>query len=92
MSPKDMQAQEEENIRNATAVACKRLRDESANGASATVYSMHSETGFSTEDGQVWVGKSTGLPVKSEYDIRIDTGEKTHYVTRFEYAGVKAPL
>jgi hypothetical protein len=92
MSPKEMQEQEDENIRDAKALACKRLRDESVNGVSATAYSMHSDTGFSTEDGQFWVGKSNGLPVKAEYDITIDAGEKTHYVTRYEYAGVKAPI
>ena len=46
------------NIKNAS---CHVLRDESVNGESATVYSVHDETDLAIHDQQVWISKSKGV-------------------------------
>jgi hypothetical protein len=91
MTPAMMAKQEQENVRDATAYACRRIRDESVGGVSAVVYSMHSESELSNSDGQVWIATGTGLVVRMESDT--DTGEvdNTHLALRYEYTNVQAP-
>jgi hypothetical protein len=91
MSSADMRAQEEENWKNAKNVSCKHLRDESVKGESAAVYSTHNENEDSKEDGQVWVSKSKGLPLREEQDVDLGSGDKQHMSTRYEYNNVQAP-
>ena len=86
-----MRAQEEENWKNAKNVSCKYLRDESVKGESAAVYSTHNENEDTKEDGQVWVSKSKGLPLRQEEDVDIGYGDKRHHSTRYEYTNVQAP-
>jgi hypothetical protein len=59
------------------------------------VYGTHSERsdgGHITSDGQVWISKSRGLPLRDEIDI--DSGGpagKNHYSGRYEYTNVQPP-
>ncbi len=91
MSSADMRAQEEENWKNAKNVSCKHLRDESVKGESAAVYSTHNENEDSKEDGQIWVSKSKGLPLREEQDVDLGSGDKHHMSIRYEYTNVQAP-
>ncbi len=91
MSSADMRAQEEENWKNAKNVSCKHLRDESVKGESAALYSTHNEDEDSKEDGQVWVSKSKGLPLREEQDVDLGSGDKHHMSIRYEYSNVQAP-
>lgn len=91
MSSADMRAQEEENWKNAKNVSCKHVRDESVKGESAAVYSTHNENEDTKEDGQIWVSKSKGLPLREEQDVDLGYGEKHHMSIRYEYANVQAP-
>jgi hypothetical protein len=91
MSSADMRAQEEENWKNAKNVSCKHLRDESVKDESAAVYSTHNENEDSKEDGQIWVSKSKGLPLREEQDTDLGSGDKHHMSIRYEYANVQAP-
>ena len=91
MSAADMHAQQEENWKNAKNVSCKHLRDESVKGESAAVYSTHNENEDSREDGQVWVSKSKGLPLREEQDVDLGAGDKHHISIRYEYTNVQAP-
>ena len=86
--------QEQEN-RQKSKYTCRYLRDESVNGQAAAVYSTHSErsdVGHITSDGQIWISKSKGLPLRQEMDIDAGQGMKHHHSTHYEYTNVQAPL
>jgi len=91
MTPQQVRKKEEEN-RKASKTTCKYLRDESVNGEAAAVYSTQSERAdmHTKSDGQIWISKSKGLPLKNEIDIASD-GSTNHHSTRYEYANVQVP-
>jgi len=72
---------------------CQLLRSESVNGEAATVYSLHREYDEVTEDGQMWVSKGSGLPLRVEEDVD-NRGNKVmgHRSTHFEYGNVRPPM
>jgi hypothetical protein len=57
-----MGEQLEDNIKNGK-MACHALGDEAVDGVSATLYSVHEEVDGVVADFQIWISKSTGLPV-----------------------------
>jgi hypothetical protein len=93
-TPQQVMKQEQEN-RQKSKYTCRYLRDESVNGETAAVYSMHSErsdVGHQTSDGQVWISKSRGLPLRDEVDIESGgPAGKNHYSGRYEYTNVQPP-
>jgi hypothetical protein len=95
VTPEQIMKQEQENRKNSKST-CRYLRDESVNGEAAAVYSTHSErsdVGHITSDGQIWISKSSGLPLRDE--VHIDSGGavgKNHYSGRYEYTNVHPPL
>jgi hypothetical protein len=82
LTPKDMVAQEQDNIKN-TKSTCRLLREETIDGVSAILFSTHEERDGDTTDGQVWLSKSDGLLVH----VRMAEGADTRYV----YSGVTTP-
>jgi len=91
LSAAAMQAQQDENWKDAKNVSCKYLRDESVGGQSAAVYKTHNENEDTKEDGQVWVSKSKGLLLREEQDVDLGSGDKRHHSARYEYTNVQAP-
>jgi len=96
-TPQQVMKQEQEN-RQKSKYTCRYLRDESVNGETAAVYTTHSErdgqesVGQIKSDGQVWISKSRGLPLRQELDI--DSGRKSgkhHHSVRYEYGNVQPP-
>jgi hypothetical protein len=85
-------AQEEENIKNAKVLSCKRVGDDTVNGEAATVYSEHSENDDTKSDGKIWVSKSRGLILKEEIDLDSGDAGKQHVAMRYEYGNVKTPI
>jgi hypothetical protein len=83
--------QGEENMRTATVVSCRRVRDESVGGVSAVVYSTHMVNEGITSDGMTWIAQGTGVTLRSESDIDTGDGEKNHISSRYEYTNVHAP-
>jgi len=83
--------QQHENVSDAKALSCRRIRDESVGGVDAVVYGMHSESDAITSDGQVWIARSTGLPLRVESDADPGDPDSTHISSRLEYANVQAP-
>ena len=86
---------EQEN-RQKSKFSCHYLREESVNGETAAVYSTHPETteqdvGKQTSDGQIWISKSRGLPLRHEFDLNAGDGNKKHHSSRYEYTNVQAP-
>lgn len=84
--------QEQENEKNGKS-SCQFVRGESVNGESASLYRMQRETGNFKEDSQIWISKSTGLPLREEQDM--DYGGaigKRHNSGRFEYGNVQPPM
>lgn len=92
MTPADMAQQEKENRQNSKST-CRYVKDELVNGEIASVYEVHSENDSSKTDGQFWLSKGKGLPLRGEFDIDIGGGPgKYHHSVRYEYGNVKAPL
>lgn len=72
---------------------CRFVHDESIDGTNAALYSVHVVTEYGTNDTQVWISKTSGLPVHQKIDIDVGAGAagKTRMDVRFEYSGVAAP-
>jgi hypothetical protein len=89
-SPITMQEMKEMNQKNIhdNKTTCGYLRDELANGEAAAVYSVHNEGPRSKSDGQTWISKAKGWPLRSESDVNV----KTHISMRYEYGNVKPPM
>src|ERR1035438_9455936 len=68
VTPNDVLEQEMENRTNGKAT-CHFLRNEFVNGEPAAVYSMRRETENATEDGQMWISKTTGRSLRKEVDV-----------------------
>lgn len=86
-----MRKQEEENIRNAKS-SCSVAGNESVNGEAAIIYQVHSVTDFGTTDGQEWVSKRRGLPLRTV--SRLDVGGamgRSVIVQTYDYSHVQAP-
>lgn len=91
-TPGEVLQQEQENRKNGNAT-CRLVRDESVNGESAALYSLHSESENGKEDAQMWISKRTGLPLREEMDMDVGgSGGKSHLSTRYEYGNVKPPM
>jgi len=72
---------------------CQFVRNESVNGEAAALYSLHREYEGVQEDGQMWVSKATGLPLRAEEDFDNQASRgKEHRSTRFEYGNVRPPM
>jgi hypothetical protein len=91
MTPQQVMKKEEENRKNSK-TTCRYLKDESVNGETAVVYSTHSETGDIKSDGQIWISKSEGLPLRQELDIDSRGSGQHHHSMRYEYTNVQPPL
>jgi hypothetical protein len=89
-TPERIMKQEQEN-RQPSKFTCHYLRDESINGEAAAVYSTHAERSNpeTKSDGQVWISKSRGLPLRHEMDV--DARDGSHSM-RYEYTNVQPPL
>lgn len=90
LTPEQLIKQAKDQMSKARSYVCKQLPDEPVNGITASVYSSHVESATGSTDTQVWVGKTTGLPVKSEIDMHL-SGRKSHISVRYDYQNVKAP-
>lgn len=92
VTSQDMLEQEKEEEQHGKSV-CQLLRSEFANGEAATLYSIHREYEGLVEDTQMWVSKSTGLPLRAEEDVdKGGTHVKGHYSTRLEYGDIRPPM
>jgi hypothetical protein len=91
MTPAQMAAQQQDNVRDATAFSYRRLPDESVGGVAAVVYSTHSENDGSKADGQVWIAKGSGLILRMDADVEPGDVDQTHMSTRYDYTNVHAP-
>jgi hypothetical protein len=92
ISTDELKQLDQRNRRNAKNQSCHYVRDESANGQSAAVYSAHSESEHAKDDSQIWLSKRTGLILRQEIDL--DTGRAggtIHVSVRYEYGNVQAP-
>jgi hypothetical protein len=92
VNSQDVVEQEKEKEENAKST-CQFLREESVNGEAAMLYSLHREYDEVTEDGEMWVSKGTGLPLRVEEDVD-NRGSKVreHCSTRFEYGDIRPPM
>jgi opacity protein-like surface antigen len=85
-------AQERENEKNSKAT-CQLLRSEVVNAEAAVVYSLSREITGLREEAQIWISKSTGIPLREEQDA--DWGGeigKAHNSTHFEYGNIQPPI
>jgi hypothetical protein len=72
---------------------CQFLRGESVNGEAAMLYLLHREYDQVLEDGEMWVSKSTGLPLRIEEEVDNRANKvREHRSTRFEYGNIQPPM
>lgn len=91
-SLQDMQLRQKERRRHATE-ACQFMRDELVDTEAAAVFSMRTESENSKEEAQLWISKSTGLPLRDEQDIEVGgTAGKEHISTQFKYVHIQPPM
>jgi hypothetical protein len=87
LTPQELVAQDQEKQKNGS---CHYMKDESVGGETAAVYSERSQSGEA--QAQLWISKSSGLPLREEMDIGSGSmGPATHMSMRFEYANVQVP-
>ena len=92
VTSQDVVEEEKEKEQNGKS-ACHFLRSEAVNGEAAGVYSVHREYEEVTEDGQMWISKNTGLPLRAEEDFENKGNKvKDHRSTRFEYGNIRPPV
>jgi len=81
-----------EALKKSKNLSCHAVRDETVNGESATVYSVHAENEHGIHDGQIWISKSKGVLLREEEDTqRPGQSGKDHMSIRFDYNNVQAP-
>lgn len=92
MTPKEILEKQMQNRKSGHA-KCQLVRSDSAEGQAATLYSLHSESEHAKEDAQVWISKTSGLPLREEADIELSgSPSKRHLSNRYEYGNVHAPM
>jgi hypothetical protein len=70
-------------------VTCQFARDEAVDGESASVYLVHNTVdNVGTSVTQLWISKSSGLPLRQVVDIPED---KQHITVRFDYRNTQPP-
>jgi hypothetical protein len=90
-TPEQTLKRDEENRKNSNS-SCRLVRDESVDGVSASLYTLHSESDVGKSDGQIWISKANSLPLRQTIDLMTDPASgKTHVETRFDYSRVEAP-
>ncbi len=82
-------ARQQQEDRPKRKYACSYVKDEEVDSEPAAVYSVHWEGGGQKSDGQIWISKARGLPLRNEVDL--DKGDKSHFSVRYEYKNVQAP-
>ena len=92
MSPQEHLQLEKENIQNAKVYTCEREADAVVDGVPVTVWRVHSETEDTVADGKMSIGKSTGLPVTMDEDIKVGPGTIRHVSTHYSYDAIRAPM
>jgi len=94
-TPQQVMKQEQENWQESK-YTCRYLRDELVNGEAAVVYNTRSERsgegsiGKIESEGQIWISKNKGLPLRQEFDIESGSS-KQHHSVRYEYTNVQPP-
>ena len=87
-------AQELATAGDAPGMSCQAVADETVDGQLARVFRTRQQLDDGEAvDGQLWVSKSTELPLRQTIDM--DVGGKfgkSHTEERFEYADVQAPV
>ena len=91
-SLQDMQEQQKEN-RQHTKGTCQFVRNEMVGTETAAVYSIHTQSEGAKEDSQIWISKTSGLPLRDEQEIDVGGAfGKEHRSTRFEYGNIRPPM
>ena len=92
VTSQEVAEQEKEKEEHATST-CQFLREESVSGEAAMLYSLHRAYDEVTEDGEMWVSKNTGLPLRVEEDVDNRSNKvREHRSTRFEYGDIRPPM
>jgi len=87
LTPKDMVG---ESLQPRVGGSCVFEKDDSLNGQSVAKFRVQSQG--NDAKGQVWISKSSGLPVRQDIEIKSNgNGRNTRTSTRFEYKDVVAP-
>lgn len=81
----------QENLRNAKVYTCQPAGELMVDGTPGTKYLAHTESDFGTVDSVIVVGKGNSLVLQVENITKFD-GRANHYVTKYTYGSIKAPM
>jgi hypothetical protein len=88
-SPKDNQAQSDENLKNAKSYVCQTLPDGNVDGVAVANYHTRTETDDEVVESKVAISKASGMAILVENSL---AGEnKSHYITHYTYIGIHVP-
>jgi hypothetical protein len=91
LSPRDNQARSDENLRNAKAYVCQSLPDSSIDGVTVANYRTRTETEDAVVESKISISKQSGLAIEVDNELSAGEGNKSHFSTRYTYAGIHAP-
>jgi hypothetical protein len=91
LSPQDNQKRSDDNLRAAKSVTCQALPDSTIDGQEVANYKTHTEGQEAVVESTVSIAKSTGLALRVENAMAIDSGPMNRYTTRYSYTGIHAP-
>ncbi len=90
MSAQDALANSRENLQAAKEFNCSPLADSVIDGTPVANYATHEVSEDGGNDGKVSISRSSGLVIRVENDLK--GGPESHYVTRYGFGSVKAPM
>lgn len=91
LSPRDNQVRSDQNLRNAKSYVCQSLPDSSIDGVTVANYQTRTETEDAVVDSKIAISKASGLAIEVDNDLTAGGSNKSHYSTRYSYAGIHAP-
>lgn len=72
--------------------SCELVRREQVNGQLADLYKVHSEGPQGTSDAEMWIGVTSGLPLRQRTQMTPPSGTKMQHDVTYEYGNVKTPI
>jgi hypothetical protein len=85
--------QEEISRKKAKVTTCRLVHEEAVDGIPANLFSAHTETEFGASDQQLWIAKSTGLPVRETIEMSMgDHAGTSRAEIKVVYSGVTTPV
>ena len=93
MTPRQELEMQREALQEKKDASCRYLRDEVVAGEPAALYATHNEDDGGKADGQIWISKRRGLPLRQVMHLSVGGGTigESQVTTRYVYDNTRAP-